>query len=262
MLFRRAVRFGLLGLGLLPAACVPAAGAPVAPSAAAPDAPAAPDMRVITAEQAADAGLAASDLKLTFPDASDGTTMLTDWIAAARARGASRVGDIALYVVKPHDDALVECRSLFYPERTSEPHVVPGGVRFVSVTRPVLRSVTHYEYRCHMVSKPVQHMETTYTQQYNSFSKSYQSVPQTHTVTRYEMQNECRFEPQTRLETHREYTLASQYVPPRVEYLARMRLKETEPACYVPAGDEATSRVEGKIFLAQGDEQGHGEPAR
>jgi hypothetical protein len=257
-LFRDTACVGLLCLSV---ACVPE-GAPVAPSAAAPHAPSAPDMRVITAKQAEEDGLATTDLTLPFPDASDGTSMLKDWIAAARRRGASRVGEIALYVVKPHEDGLVECRSLFYPEQTTEPHLVPGGLRMVPVTRPVLRSVTHYEYRCHMVSKPVQHMETTYTQQYNSFSKSYSSVPQTHMVTRYEMQNECRSEPETRLETHWEYTLESRYDPPRVEYLAKMRLKESEPACYVPTGDEATSRVEGKIFLPQGDGQGQEKPAR
>jgi hypothetical protein len=175
-------------------------------------------------------------------------------MAAARARGASRVGDVSLYVVKPHDADIVECRTQFYPERAVEPHVVPGGVRMVSVTRPVMRSVTHFENRCYMVSKPVQHMETTYTQQYNSFARSYSSVPQMHSVTRYEMQNECRLEPQTRMETHWEYTLASQYEPARVEYLSKMRLKETEPSCYVAPTVDATSRVEGKLFLQKAAE--------
>jgi hypothetical protein len=247
---------------VLSGGCVPEEGAPVAPSPTAPHAPSAPDMRVITSDKAQEDGLEAVDLKLPFPDATDGTRMLQDWIAAARGRGATRVGDLTLYVVKPRDADTVECRSVFYPEQTVEPHWVGGTYQSVPMSHPVTRSVTHYEYRCHMVSKPVQHMETTYTQQYNSFTKSYSSVPQTHSVTRYEMQNECRSEPETRLETHWELTFTSQYTPPRVEYLAKMRLKETEPACYVAPSEDATSRVEGKLFLPQGDRESADEPAK
>jgi hypothetical protein len=219
-------------------------------------------MRVITADKAAEDGLTSVDLELPFPDATDGTRMLEDWIAAARRRGATRIGDLTLYVVKPRDADTVECRSAFYPEETVEPRWVHGTYQSVPVSRPVMRSVTHYEYRCHMVSKPVQHMETTYTQQYNSFTKSYSSVPQTRSVTRYEMRNECRSEPETRMETHWELTFTSQYTPPRTEYLTRMRLKETEPACYVAPSAEATSRVEGKLFLSQDARDKHEEPAR
>jgi hypothetical protein len=188
--------------------------------------------------------------------------MLEDWIAAARGRGATRVGDIALYIVKPHDEGLVECRSVLYPQETVEPRQVPGTYQSVPVSHPVTSWVTHYEQRCQIVSRPVQHMETTYTQQYNSFTKSYSSVPQMHSVTRYEMQNECRSEPVTRLETHRELTFTSQYTPPRVEYLTRMRLKESEPACYVAPSADATSRVEGKLFLSRDDREKSEQPAR
>jgi hypothetical protein len=75
-----------------------------------------------------------------------------------------------------------------------------------------------------MESKPVQHMETTYSQQYNSFTKSYSSVPHTHTVTRYEMQNACRN--------------------------------------HVAPSDEATSRVEGKLFVLPDDRARDEVPAR
>jgi hypothetical protein len=210
-------------------------------------------MRVITAEQADSAGLTAVDLELPYPDATDGTRMLQDWFAAARKRGASRVGQIAVYVVQPHGDGQVECRSVFYPQHTTEPHFVPGTVQLVPVTRPVMRSVTRLENRCHMESKPVMHSETTYTMQYNSFTKSSQSVPQTHMVTRYEMQNVCRLESVTKLETHWEYTTETRYVPPRVEYLARMRLQETQPACYAAPEDATTSRVQGKLYLEKGE---------
>ena len=184
--------FSTLLLHLL-TGCVPEEDTPgvaVAPSPAAPHAPSAPGMRVITADKAAEDGLTSVDLELPFPDATDGTRMLEDWIAAARRRGATRIGDLTLYVVKPRDADTVECRSAFYPEETVEPRWVHGTYQSVPVSRPVTRWVTHYEYRCHMVSKPVQHMETTYTQQYNSFTKSYSSVPQTRSVTRYEMRNE------------------------------------------------------------------------
>jgi hypothetical protein len=56
-------------------------------------------MRVITSSKAQEDGLTPVALDLPFPDATDGTRMLEDWIAAARGRGATRVGDIALYVV-------------------------------------------------------------------------------------------------------------------------------------------------------------------
>jgi hypothetical protein len=61
-------------------------------------------MRVITAEQAQEASLTPVDLELGFPDATDGTRMLQDWFAAARSRGATRVGQIAVYVVQPRGD--------------------------------------------------------------------------------------------------------------------------------------------------------------
>jgi hypothetical protein len=41
-----------------------------------------------------------------------------------------------------------------------------------------------------------------------------------------------------------------------------MRLKETEPACYVAPSAEATSRVEGKLFLSQDARDKHEEPAQ
>lgn len=249
----RLPRLSLLLLLAMPStACVPE-GAPLTGSAEAPHAPHAPDMRVITAAQAEGSNLTPVDLTVPFPDAADGTRMLEDWVAAARARGANRVGEISLYVVKPKGDDVIECRTVLYPEHTVEPTLVGGGQRLVPVTRPVLRSVTRYEYRCHMVSKPVSHMETTYSTQYDSFAKTTRSVPQSHMVTRYEMQNDCRSEPVTSMETHWEYTLESRYEPPRVEYLAKMRLKETEPACYVAPSAEAASRVEGKLFLPARD---------
>jgi hypothetical protein len=218
----------------------------------APDAPPAADMQVITAEQAAQFELRPADLVLPTPDDADGTRMLDKWLDVARAHGASRVSDVALFVVRAkvestEGDGPVECRTGFYPEDGVEPRWVPSSTKQVSVSRPVQRMVTRYRQRCQMVSKPVMHTETTYTSQYDSFSKSTRQVPQTRTVTRYEMQNQCRSEPVTEMETRWEYSFETRYVPPRVEYLATKRLRETSPACY-PAAEGAASRVEGKIY--------------
>lgn len=222
----------------------------MSPSPEAPHAPEAPDVQVLSPEQAAGAGLRAEDLRLTFADAADGTKLLERWIAAARQRGTFRVGELVLYVVQKSGGDTVECRSALYPQDSVEPHWVPGQVRVVPVTRPVTRSTTSFETRCRMVSHPVQRAETTYSSQYDSFSHSYHSVPSTHYVTSYEMRDECHSEPVTRLETTWECTFEHRYEPPRLEYLAQKKLRESQPICYVASSPQATSRVEGKLYFA------------
>lgn len=240
--------FALLASSSIAVACVPAtpAGAPI-PSEVS-DTPAAAELQVITPEQAAEAGMVSEELVIERDAVADGTSMLDAWFEAAKANGATRVGEVAIYVRRASDDGLVECRTSLYPENTVEPHWRPGTQRLVSVTRPVTRSVTRYENRCRMVSKPVQRTETTYTTQYDSFSKRTRTVPQTRTVTRYESQNECRLEPVQRSETVWEYTTQTKYEPPRVEYLSRKRLRETEPVCYEASATPGKSRVVGKTY--------------
>jgi hypothetical protein len=235
-------------LGFSESACVPPPEAPAEPSPSAPDMPRASDMKVLTDQQAADQGMSGEDLRIDGADGTDGTKLLQSWLNAARERGATRVGDIALYIARTNEQGLVECRTAFYPEDTVEPHWVPPTTALVSVTKPVTTLVTHYENRCRLVSKPVQRSETTYVQQYDFMTKSSRSVPQTRSVTHYEMQNECRLEPVLRSETHWQLTFEHRYVPPRVDYLAAKRLREAEPVCYAAPSPETASRVEGKIF--------------
>jgi hypothetical protein len=232
-------------------------GAPVSPSdaphevpRAAPHAPGAPDIQVITEEQAASRNLSGVALRIDFAgDDEDGTRMVSTWLDGARRRGSHLVGAITLYVVRPRasEGDVVECRTVFYPKDAVVPHTVPGGMHMVSVSRPVLRSVTRYEQRCQLVSQPVMRSETTYQSQYDFSSKSYRSVPQTRMVTHYEMRNECHTAPVTRLETQWEYGFETQFTPPRTEFLVRKELRETEPACYV-APEGAISRVEGTVY--------------
>jgi len=228
------------------ASCVPR-GAPIAPSAAAPDAPVAPDIQVITNEQAVSAGLEASEAKMTFDGGEDGTEMLEKWLAVARARGVLRVGDLSVFIVGQRGAERIECVTKFYPQDTLVPTFVAGERRLVSVTRPVTRTVTRYQQRCHNVTKPVMHTETRYESQYDSFTKSYRSVPRTYTTTRYESKLECRSEPVTTTETRWEYGLETRYEPPRTEWLVAKRLRQSEPACY-EAPDGAKTRVEGTLY--------------
>lgn len=91
----------------------------------------------------------------------------------------------------------------------------PGRTETHSKSVPTTKMVTHYEYRCHMVSRPVTRSETYYESQYDYMSKSNRMVSRTRMVTRYESQNECRSEPVTRSETHYETKTETRYIPPQ-----------------------------------------------
>ena len=91
----------------------------------------------------------------------------------------------------------------------------PGRTETRSQTVPTTRMVTHYEYRCSMVSRPVTRSETHYEYEYDYVSKSNRMVPRTRMVTHYELQNECRSEPVTRSETHYETKTETRYIPPQ-----------------------------------------------
>jgi hypothetical protein len=131
------------------------------------------------------------------------------------------------------------CHTYVTPEGETHTQLVsrqvPQVPTYRSVSKPVTRVVTEYEYRCRMVSKPVQRLETSYEYRYDPISKRSESRPVSRYVTRYDYQNECRNEPVTRTVTRYEYQLEQQYVPPvwqqflerRTEY----KLVETEPVC-------------------------------
>lgn len=91
----------------------------------------------------------------------------------------------------------------------------PGRTETHSQTVPTTRMVTHYEYRCSMVSRPVTRSETYYESEYDYISKSTRMVSRTRMVTQYEYQNECRSEPVTRSETQYETKTETRYIPPQ-----------------------------------------------
>jgi hypothetical protein len=221
----------------------------MAPSESAPDAPRAPDIRAITPEQAASAGLVGSSVTVPVMEDADGSRMMAAWLASVRRQGADRVGNVTLHVVRAGESGPVECRSTFYPKDVAVPVSVPASSHPVSVTRMVQRPVFHSEQRCQMVSKPHSRMVTTYTMQYDFFSKSSRSVPQTQTVTEYRMENECHSEFVSRLETQWEYTTEWRYTPPRVDVVDRIMLKESEPSCETATDPNAVSRVEGTVYV-------------
>ncbi len=90
----------------------------------------------------------------------------------------------------------------------------PARTEMHTETVPVQKMVTHYEYRCSMVSRPVTRYETTYESEYDYSTHSTRMVPRSHMVTRYEYQNECRSEPVTRSETQYETKTSTRYIPP------------------------------------------------
>ena len=226
-----------------------AAGAGVHPSPVAPDVPDVPDVRVVTDEQAAAAGLTGVELVDTFlEDETDGTRMLTHWFKHAAER-TSRVGDVAVYIVRDRESDAVECRTAIFPEQTVEPHYVPPSPILTGVYSPVTRMVTHYEQRCRLVPHQEWQTQTTYSSQYDFFSKSTRMVPQTRQVSRTTMRNECHQEAVSRMETQWQWGPQTRYSPPRVEYLSVNRLRQSEPVCYaVEKG--AVTRVVGTVFTA------------
>jgi len=223
-------------------------GAPVSPSAAAPAVPREPDMRVVSDDEAAAAGLTARDLALTFPaGGASGAEMLAQWFGRAKESGW-RVGGVAMYIVHDRENDTVECRTSIFAETSMETRFVPPSSRITNVYTPVQRLVTHMESRCQLVSHPEMHSETTYTSQYDFASKSMHSVPQTRMVTTQVMRTDCHMEPVSTFVTQWEWTPELRYTPPTTEYLATKRLREGEPACYA-VQQGAVTRVEGKVFV-------------
>jgi hypothetical protein len=198
-----------------------------------------PGIRIITRAQAAKRGLRARRFELRFGDNQDGTRLVLDYLDQAKRSGARYVSDIAIVIATTRGGRRVLCENRLVPFAKRHdykvPHRVPARVEYRSVSKPVTRTVTEYQYRCHMVSKPVTRMETTYQYRYDYYSKTSRSVPVTRSVTRYEMQSECRSEPVTRTVTRYEHQLEAKYIPPRLEYLAAhytdFNLLESRPVC-------------------------------
>jgi len=238
--------------------------------------------QVVSAEDAARAGLRSQPLVVPFRGDADGTHLVEDFLGRADAAGAKMVSALAIYLHSDADGRALECRTEIVPETVTRSEWTSARYDTVPVQRPVTRTVTEYEHRCHtvmrsrmtyrteyqqrchMVSHPVTHTRTTYSTQYDSYSHSSRSVPHTESYTTYEYRNECHSEPVsrmvnesvpeqdchsepvTRTVTRYEFQLESRYVPPRLETITRQRLRELEPVCYdVGAGSEAPGATDG-----------------
>lgn len=237
--------------------------------------------RVVAASEADASGLVPATVSIPFGAAVDGTKLVQDFLARADDRGAYLVADLAIYFQTTQDGRAVECRTDILPETVTETHTHPSRWEQVPVNRPVTRTVTEHQYRCHSVTKyesrsrteyqqqcgsvssPVTRTRTVYRSQYDYASKSTRSVPTTESYTSYEsryqcksvpvtrsrtepvLRNECRMEPVTRMVTRYEFQLENRFVPARLETITRQRLREREPACYVvaPAGPPSTART-------------------
>jgi hypothetical protein len=272
----------------LPASPSFAAPGEPAPGAAPPPAP--PELAIISAQAAAQRALEGHDVRTPFGEGQDGTKLLLDFLADARARGAESAGDVKLYFATSLSGQAGECRIVVQPEGALTPVEVPARTvpeselrpvqrlvteheyRCQMVPRPATRTVTEYQNRCQMVSRPVTRMETTYTTQYDFSSHSSRSVPQMRSVTHYEMHNECRMEPVmrsvsethlqqecrmepvTRTVTRYEFQLASRFVPPHLEWVQSHRLRESEPVCYaLPDATAAQgNRIEATLYYPRG----------
>jgi hypothetical protein len=241
---------------------------------------------IVSPGEAQAAGYAWQSTLVSFGEGQDGTKLLMDLLARAKAKGAPFVSDVVLHFASAKNGKPLECVVGIQPEDVPRPVVVPEKVKVVPVTvpvtrqvsepnyvcRPVSRSVTRmvtdYQQRCSMVSHPVTHMETTYSYQYDYTSHSSRSVPQSRSVTTYEYQNECHSEPVSRTvfetkmeqECHTEYVtrsvtrpefqLQTQFVPPHLEYVQARKLRETEPVCYeTDLAPDRGNRLEAKIYL-------------
>ncbi len=243
--------------------------------------------KVVAISEAMASGLASQPLQITF-DGRDGTELVIELLKQADAANAAYVADLAVYVETTQDGKPVECRSEIVPETVTESTFRPAENRSVSVSRPVTRMVTEYEYRCHPVtatelrsvteyeqqcattSVPVQKSRTVYTSQYDSTTHMSRSEPRTEYYTDYESRYECKQVPVSKQRsetvtkqqcgaesvthsvTRYEFQLESHFVPAHYELVTRQRLHELDPACYVLDGPDPAvhaNRIEGKIFV-------------
>jgi hypothetical protein len=285
----------VFGATLFAAGCYidPAASPSIEPAPTPAGQPASPPPEgsleaVIVAPHEAEArGYAWQSTLLQFGDEPDGTKLLMELLARAKAKGAAYVSDVRFHFVTAKGGKPVECEITIQPEDVPAPVVVPEKVERVQAMVPVQRTVTEHEYKCTPVMRPNTHYvtemqnqcasemvpvtrtETTYVTQYDYTSKSSRSVPQTRTVTSYESRYSCRpqsvgrmvtdyrteqdchTEPVTRSVTRYEFQLQTHFVPPHLEYVQKRKLSESEPVCYLVAGEAPAQggRLEAKLYF-------------
>jgi hypothetical protein len=217
-----------------------------------------PGIEIISGAAAAERGLVGRPLAVDFATKQDGTQVLVDFLARARALGAHYVSDVGIALRVERDGRPVECRTRILPEATtvttSTLAAAPGTgqTRSRYVMRPVTQYVTEYEYRCHMEVRSVSRMETTYTTEYDFLSHTSHMVPRTQYVSHLEPQQECRSEPVSHMVTRYENQLELEYVPPRLEMIrgryTKWELRETDQECAVVDTGGGENRIEGTIY--------------
>jgi hypothetical protein len=222
---------------LLVAALVLSAASAVVPQGYSADD--APGITVITPAQAQASSLSGRPFDYRFADGENGTDLIVRFLRAARAQGASYLSDIEIHLVDQKDGRWQECVTRVAPAdhgtNQSIQRMDPGHTEMQTVMRPVTRTVTEYEYRCHMVSRPHMVTHTSYESSYDSMSRSFRSRPVTRTSTEYRMENECHSEPVTRTVTRYEYQYEHRYVPPQwhteLRWISDWQLEESAPVC-------------------------------
>src|SRR5262249_15601585 len=105
----------------------------------------APRVRVASEEDIRGKALTSKPMSVPFGEGQDGTQLVTGFLLAAEKQGATYVTDLRIYLVSPHADAWLECRTDIVPMSTtrSEEHSVlmPGGTETYTTMRPVTQTV-------------------------------------------------------------------------------------------------------------------------
>ncbi len=194
-----------------------------------------------------------------FGPGRDGTDVVTDFLAAARARGAGWVSSLAIHLTAADGDRVLDCVTHLGPEEEirvrHEVVTTPGRTEHQRHLRPTTRLVTRSERQCHTVQRPHTTSRTEYRTEYDYSSKRSRSVPHTRMVTEYRSQQECHFVTRSQTVTTYEYQTETRWIPPRTEVIARHHshwtLAESAPTCTpLAAGESGQNRIEGTIHHA------------
>jgi len=236
------------------------------PQAQAPQAPAPPpasaaEVAIVGAQNPLARGLPDQEMIVQFGPDQDGTQLLVDFLADARARGAVSASDVNLVFVKAQGGKPVECRFGIQPEGDYARIPLPAGATLVPLGAPVTQEVTENERRCDAMTLPSQNMGVTseykcsYAAVQGPFQRSYvcRVVPVTRLSADKNVRTHCRTEPVTRTVTRYDFEFAARFVPPQLEQVQGKKLVETQPVCYAPPATPNApplgNRLEAKIHF-------------
>jgi hypothetical protein len=218
-----------------------------APQQQAPQAPTPPpataaEVRIVGAQNPLARGLPDQEMIVQFGPDQDGTQLLVDFLADARARGAVSASDVNLVFVKAQGGKSVECRLGIQPEGDYARIPLPAGATLVPVGAPVTQEVTENERRCDAMTLPSQNMGVTseykcsYAAVQGAFQRNYvcRVVPVTRLSNDKNVRTHCRTEPVTRTVTRYDFEFSARFVPPQLEQVQDKKLVETQPVCYAP----------------------------